>query len=160
MKLIFPLLIGLLLSSCAIYQAPLLPLGASTAQVQSTVGRPKSKTKDGSVTTWNYGEGMVCVFRNGQLIATNFNAPSQLPSLSLGSILPPVAINLTPAPYYSVPVYAAPYYGGWGTPYYGRSYGNYWGGGWNRSSWGGNYYQRNYYRGYWNRNRGYWNRRY
>lgn len=160
MKPALSLLVGLLLSSCAIYQPPLVPLGASTAQVQSTIGLPKSKTRDGSVTTWNYGDGMVCVFRNGQLIATNFNPPSQQPSLSLGSLLPPVAINLNPVPYYSAPVYAAPvyavpYYGGWGAPYYGGGWGNSWGGGWNRSYRGGACYPGGYYRGYRT-----WNRRY
>jgi len=160
MKTALSLLIGLLLTGCVTYQLPLLPLGASTAQVQSIVGPPKSKSRDGSVTTWNYGEGMVCVFRNGQLIATNFNAPSEQGFQSYGSFLPPVAINVTPAPYYSAPVYAVPYYSGWGTPFYGGGGGNYWGGGWNRSYWGGNWNQGVYNRGCWNGNRGNWNRRY
>lgn len=146
-------------------------MGASKNQIRSMIGSPKSTSRDGSITTWNYGEGTVCVFKDGQLIASNYNGPSRSSStVSIGSLLPPLAINFTPAPYY----YAPPvYYGGgwggwggwgsWGRPWGGCGWGNGygWGGGYRRSYWGGNNCGNGYYRGgNWNRgnyyNRGYY----
>lgn len=157
-RLLLVLLAGVLLSGCAYYpqQSSSLPLGASKEQVRNLIGSPKSTSRDGSLTTWNYGEGTVCVFKDGQLVASNYNAPAQsAPAFSLASILPPLSLNFTPAPYYyPAPAYSAPvYYGGWGRPYYGG-----WGGwgGYGRSYWGGNNCGNGYYRGNWNN--GNWNR--
>ena len=161
MKLFLVILAGVLLSGCAYYpQQSGLPTGASKAEVQNLIGPPKSKSRDGALTTWNYGGGTVCVFKDDQLVASNYTAPAQSSSsFSIGSLLPPVSVNLAPAPYYSPAVYAAPAYygggwGGWGVPWWGYGWGGY-----SRPYWGynnyhgyyrGNYYRGNYYRGNYN----------
>ena len=157
-------LTGLAVSGCAYYPQPAssLPLGASKAQVQSAIGSPKSKSRDGSVTTWNYGGGTVCVFKDDQLVASNYNGPLGRPSsVSIGSVLPPVSVNFVPAPYYyPAPVYGGPVYygGGWGRPYVSGGWGYGWGrpwGGWGGCGrpygGGGGYYRNNCYQGNWNR---------
>ena len=153
-------IVGILLSGCVDYQQPssILPMGASRDEVQAIIGPPKSKSRDGSLTTWNYGGGAVCVFKDGRLVASNLSSASQYSSyLSSGITVPPISVNVVPA------VYAAPaYYGGgwgwggwgpgWGYPWggyygwggYGRPYyGNYW----RYNNCRGNYYRGNYYRG-------------
>ncbi len=157
-------LAGIFLSGCAYYPQPTssLPLGASKAQVQSAIGSPKSKSRDGSVSTWNYGGGTVCVFKDDQLVASNYNGPlRRSSSVSIGSILPPVSVNFVPAPYYyPAPVYGGPVYhgGGWGGPLVSGGWGYNWGRPW--AGWGGcgrpyggggGYYRNNCYQGNWNR---------
>jgi len=129
-----------------------LPVGSTKAQVQAILGSPKSTSRDGSLTTWNYGNGLVCVFRDGALVASNYAGGGAQPGY-VGPALPPIAINVTPAPYY--PAYYGgygyrpwgwgggyPYYGGWGG-WGGYGYRNCgwggWGGGWHGGGgyWGG-----------------------
>ena len=105
-------LIGILLSGCVDYQQsmPILPMGASPNEVQTIIGPPKSKSRDGSLSTWNYGDGAVCVFKEGKLVASNLSSPSQYSSyVSSGVTLPPVSVNVVPAVYPP-----AVYYGGGG----------------------------------------------
>ena len=173
MKIFIVLLAGVLLSGCVDYQQPssILPMGASRAEVESIIGPPRSKSRDGSLTTWNYGDGSVCVFKDGRLVASNLSsAPRYSSSLSVGTILPPVSVNIVPAPYYSSPIYTSPSYYGWGgwalpwggygwgmgyaRPYYGgyyRGYNNYHNNYYRGNYYRGNYYRGNYYRGNWNR---------
>jgi len=165
MKRVLFFLVGLLLSGCAYSPQPSssLPLGASKAVVQNLIGPPKSKSRDGSLTTWNYGGGTVCVFQDDQLVSSNYSTPAQSgSSFSIGSLLPPVSVNVVPEPYYSPVVYAPPAYygGGWGFPWWGgygwggyaRPYygGNYW----RYNNCRGNYYHGRYYRGNGNRGNG------
>jgi len=167
-KHVFCLILGVALAGCAYYPAPSgIPTGSTKAQVQSILGSPKSTSRDGAVTTWNYGNGAVCVFRDGLLVASNINTTPGTPATaSVGSFLPPVNVNFVPAPYYApTPVVVGGYWGG--GPYWGA--GPYWGGGWRgwggpwggfaRPGWGG--YCPPVYRGNWNQgnwNRGNWNR--
>ena len=156
-------LIGILLSGCVDYQQsmPILPMGASPNEVQTIIGPPKSKSRDGSLSTWNYGDGAVCVFKEGKLVASNLSSPSQYSSyVSSGVTLPPVSVNVVPAVYPPAVYYGGGWGGwglGWGYPWggyygwggYGRPYyGNYW----RYNNCRGNYYRGNYYRGNGNHN--------
>lgn len=118
------LLACLLVSSCAYYTQPAggLIMGASKEDVRALVGPPKSTSRDGSLTTWNYGQGAVCVFKDGQLVASNMN------SRAGGGVFmsPPVSpVWITPGPsyYYGPPWYGPAVYSGWWGPSWG------WGGG-------------------------------
>ena len=147
--------VGIVLSGCVEYQPPPLPMGASKSEVGALIGPPKSTARDGSLTTWNYGGGTVCVFKDDRLVASNISgAPQGGTSLSVGTVFPPVSVNVVPAPYYSTVYAPPPYYGsgwGWGGGGWGYPLGAYygWGGYYGRPyGYGGNYrrYNYNYYR--------------
>ena len=111
MKPLLAFLVGVFLSGCVDYQQPssTLPIGASKAAVQALIGSPKSKSRDGSLSTWNYGGGTVCVFKDNRLVASNVHGSPR--SLSAGAALTPASAE--PAPYYAPAVYATPgYYAG------------------------------------------------
>ncbi len=133
--------LSLVFTGCTYYDSPGLPLGSSKEQVRAILGDPKSSSRDGSVTTWNYGQGTVCVFRDGALIATNYNGPGYAQTAYVRPVYAGPVVNVVPAPVVYRPY---GYYGGWGRPY-GYGYGGYrpwgWGGGyggWGRPwGWGG-----------------------